>query len=135
MRSGRGERGAGTLLTALVGVLGVCLAVAVASFGALRAAVDRLEGAADLAALAGAQAQAGNREACAAARASAAANVGTVTRCEVVGDEVEFVVRVWLEAPAALWPVGVGGTLTSHANAGVVTGAPAGDAPVEGAPG
>lgn len=120
----RGERGSGTLLASLVVVLVVGLAVAVASFGVVRAVGVRLQGAADLAAIAGAEAQRANHEACAAARASAAANVGSVVRCDVVGDEVEFVVTVALEAPAALWPVGAVGTLRAHANAGVVTGAP-----------
>lgn len=106
----------------MVVVLG--LAVAVAEFAAVRAAGVRLEGAADLAALAGAAAQRDNADACAAARASAAANVGRVTSCTVTGDEVEFVVSVSLEAPASLWPIGSVGTLRAHAHAGLVTGAP-----------
>lgn len=117
----RGERGAGTLLASLVLVLLVGLTIAVASWASLRAQGVRLQGAADLAAIAGAEALRGDREdACVAARASVAANVGAVVRCDVVGDEVEFVVTVGLEAAARLWPVGQVGVLKAHANAGVV---------------
>lgn len=114
-----GERGAGTLLASLVVLLLVGLATAVAQYGAVRAAGVRLQGSADLAALAGAEALRANADACAAARSAAAANVGSVTRCEVVGDEVEFVVTVGLEAPASLWLVAPAGTLRAHANAGI----------------
>lgn len=120
----RGERGSGTLVVGLVIALAVGLAAAVAGYGAMRAGGVRLQGAADLAAVAAAEAQRANRDACGAARASAAANVGLVVRCEVAGDEVEFVVSVALEAPAELWPVGRVGTLAARAHAGVVTGVP-----------
>lgn len=114
------ERGAGTLLVAVLAVFVLGLAVAFAQFAAVRHAGVRLQGSADLAAVAGAQAQRSNGDACQAARDSAEANSGRVTRCELVGDEVEYVVTVALEAPMSLWPVGNVGTLRAHANAGVV---------------
>lgn len=116
----RPQRGAGTLLVSLVLLLLLGLSVAVAAFGALRAGVVRLQGAADLAALAGADARVHNRDACDAARQLAGAGGARVVRCEVVGDEVEFVVTVTLEAPASVWPVGALGAVRAHANAGVV---------------
>lgn len=121
----RTEQGAGTLLVSLVVALVVGLAVAVAQYAGLRAEGVRLQGAADLAAIAGAQARQADQDACAAASRSAAANVGRVVRCQVAGDEVEYVVSIALEAPASAWPVGAVGTLRAHANAGLVTGAPA----------
>ncbi len=119
----RDERGAATVLvTVVVAALGALALVGLA-VGALRAHGVRVQGAADLAAVAGATAQTAHQDACAAAHASARANRVAVTQCRVRGDEVEFVVSVEavLEVPG--WPSGLG-RLTARAHAGVVTGAP-----------
>lgn len=116
----RGDRGAGTLLVAMLLALLVGLAVVVAGAAQVRATVVRLQGAADLASLAGAEAQRTRRVACPAARASATANGVEVVECLVEGDEVEFVVRVSVVAPVGVWPVGQIGQVRAHANAGVV---------------
>lgn len=118
----RGERGAGTLLVAVAG-LGVALLVAVALVAAGFAwARHRVDGAADLAAIAGAQAQRGGEDACAAARASARANDVELDACAVAGDEVEFVVSVRTSLPLAWRPWA--DRVAGQAHAGVVTGAP-----------
>ncbi|HET7069346.1 MAG TPA: Rv3654c family TadE-like protein [Nocardioides sp.] len=105
MRSGR-ERGAATLLVlAMAGVLvtlGAALAVVVAMVAAHRAA----QSAADLAALAGANAVLEGRQGCAAAGETAAANGATLTGCLVSGADVAVEVRVagphWLGQTADL---------------------------------
>lgn len=91
--------------------------------GVARATGERVRGAADLAALAGARAQADNADACAAARSSATANGAEVVACRVSGDEVEFVVTV--EVRRAFRLAGAMYWFPARANAGVVTGAPA----------
>lgn len=119
----RGERGVGSLLVALVVLFVFALSLAATWFGVARAAAVRLQGAADLAALAGAEAQRLHRQACEAVRASAAANTGRVTRCEVTGDEVEFVVSVELTVEVRFGPVQLS-NLSAQAHTGVITGAP-----------
>lgn len=115
-----GDRGSGTLLATLAALavagltaVGVCWAV-------ISAEGYRLQGAADLAAIAGAGEQLTGGDACDAARRSAGLNDATVTRCKVAGDEVEFVVTVHVDAPLRVGPITR--TITSHANAGVLTG-------------
>lgn len=115
----RNERGAATLLVAVaLLVLGLVTALLVLA-GVARATGERARGAADLAALAGAEALALNRDACAAARASAAANGSELTDCAVVGDEVEYAVSVSVRARLAVADLEHG--FAAHANAGVVT--------------
>lgn len=118
----RGERGSATLIAA-VGVLVLAfLMVLLVMVGSAAAQGEAVRGAADLAALAGAEAQAGNQDACAAARRSARANEVTVNGCEVAGDEVEYVVSVTVARVVHFGPVEL--PLEARAHAGEVTGAP-----------
>ncbi|WP_300079188.1 Rv3654c family TadE-like protein [Propioniciclava sp.] len=119
--SRRGERGSGSLLAG-IGLWALALLVLVL-LGAASFALGghKVAGAADLAAVAGAQAQVGGADACGAARSSAAANDVEVVSCGVTGDEVEFVVTVSVRLPVGFGPVRE--ALTARANAGVVTGA------------
>ena len=118
----RDQRGNATLLV----TVGVLVVVGIAALllvgGVARATGERVRGAADLAALAGARAQADNADACAAARSSATANGAEVVACRVSGDEVEFVVTV--EVRRAFRLAGAMYWFPARANAGVVTGAP-----------
>lgn len=119
----RDQRGNATLLV----TVGVLVVVGIAALllvgGVARATGERVRGAADLAALAGARAQTDNADACAAARSSATANGAEVVACRVSGDEVEFVVTV--EVRRAFRLPGAEYWFPARANAGVVTGAPA----------
>lgn len=119
--SRRGERGSGSLLAG-IGLWALGLLVLVL-LGAASFALGghKVTGAADLVAVAGAQAQLTGADACAASRASAAANDVEVVSCGVTGDEVEFVVTVSVRLPVGFGPVR--DVLTAQSNAGVVTAA------------
>lgn len=115
-RSGRGQRGAGTVLVAMSML--VVLVVATVAFLVLTyaGAQRSCNGAADLAALAGASALVGGQDACATSAKIAAENDARVVRCEVSGDSIDFVVSVTVERPLGRWlglPAVVGAT--SHA--------------------
>ncbi|MDN5571233.1 MAG: hypothetical protein L0G22_08280, partial [Propionibacteriaceae bacterium] len=85
-------------------------------------AQHRVDGAADLAAIAGGQAQWSGLDACAAAGASARANDVRLEECGLSGDEIEFVVSVRTSLPLQWGPWS--GQVQGRAHAGVVTGAP-----------
>lgn len=119
---GPDERGSALLWAALVAALMLALAAVLLAVGALTARGHATQGAADLAALAGARAQLAGRDACAEARRTAGLNQAEVTGCWVAGDEVELVVTVDTAVAAGAGPWRV--TLRGHANAGVLTGAP-----------
>lgn len=116
------ERGSATLLATLAVVVIALVAGLLVLAGVARATGERVRGAADLAALAGARAQGENADACAAARGSAALNSTEVTACRVAGDEVELVVTV--ELRGALRIAGTEYWFAARANAGMLTGAP-----------
>ena len=117
----RGERGSALVLASLLVLVLACIAAVLLLAGAIRAEGERVRGAADLAALAGARAQGEGREACVAAGESAALNTVEVVACRVTGDEVEFVVGVEVAGGSSLpWT----GPLRAQAFAGMVTGAP-----------
>lgn len=118
----RGQRGSATLWAAVAVVVIAGVAALLVLAGAARAVGERVRGAADLAALAGARAQGGNADACGAARESARLNRAEVVRCRVVGDEVEFVVTV--EVRGAFRVAGAEHWFHADAHAGMVTGAP-----------
>ena len=118
----RDQRGNATLLVTVAVLVVVGIAALLLVGGVARATGERVRGAADLAALAGARAQADNADACAAARSSATANGAEVVACRVSGDEVEFVVTV--EVRRAFRLAGAMYWFPARANAGVVTGAP-----------
>lgn len=119
----RDQRGNATLLVTVAVLVVVGIAALLLVGGVARATGERVRGAADLAALAGARAQTDNADACAAARSSATANGAEVVACRVSGDEVEFVVTV--EVRRAFRLAGAMYWFPARANAGVVTGAPA----------
>lgn len=100
------ERGYATLLAAVALLLVACVTGAVLVAGRYRAEISRVQGAADLAALAGAQAVAAGRQACPAAGWSADANRTRLLSCSAAGDDIDFVVtaRVRGELRLALWP-------------------------------
>ncbi len=92
--SRQGERGAATLLAlALTGVL-VLVGAALGVAGAMVHAHRVAQSAADLAALAGAQARGRGGDACAAAGTVAAANGARVDSCAVEGLDVRLQVTV-----------------------------------------
>lgn len=122
-RGRRDERGSALLWAGLVVALGAFLVALLVAVGALTARGHGVQGAADLAAIAGAKAQLAGQDACAAARRSADLNGAEVTGCAVAGDEVEVVVTVDAAVTAGVGPWRA--TLAGHANAGVLTGAPA----------
>ena len=122
--TGRAEAERGS---AMLWASGIILLIAVVTLlligaGALAARGHAAQGAADLAALAGAQAQRSGRDACPAATKSAALNDAEVTACAVAGDEIEVVVTVDVRIRAGLGPWTT--DLAGHANAGFLTGAP-----------
>ncbi|MEL4503637.1 Rv3654c family TadE-like protein [Luteococcus sp. H138] len=101
-----GERGAGTALTATL-LLCLCAAMVVGVWIAGWVdSIHRARSAADLAALAGAQAHAKDGEACATARSAASRNGAALESCNVQGGRRDFLVTV--EVRLELRPV-VGG--------------------------
>lgn len=110
-----GQRGSGTVLTAVV-----LMAILVVGWAGVVAAgwmgqVRHARQAADLAALAGAQARVASRDACGAARRVARDNDAQLTRCTVRGDLRDVVVEVEVKsrlrphvavAGAPRWAVG-----------------------------
>jgi secretion/DNA translocation related TadE-like protein len=96
-------------------IIGILLLFAAVSAGlvSLIGARHQAEAAADLAALAGAQAAVNREDACEAARRIAAANEGSMSSCKVAGEVVE--VRVDVDGPPLL---GTTWTLTGRARAG-----------------
>ncbi|TBT88564.1 hypothetical protein ET989_01010 [Propioniciclava sinopodophylli] len=118
----RGERGSALPLAAALTLGLACLAALLVLAGALRAEGERVRGAADLAALAGARAQGDGADACAAVGESADRNEVEVIGCRVAGDEVEFVVSVEVRAPFTMGPAT--DWFVARAHAGMVTGAP-----------
>lgn len=122
--TGSGQRGSATILVA-VGMLVVVLLTGLGLLlGALTLGRSRIQGAADLAALAGAEVQRAGGEGCGAARAAAERNRVRLVRCGVAGDEVEFVVSVRVAAPLPVRVPGLRPDAEAVAYAGVVTGAP-----------
>lgn len=116
-RDGRdGQRGAATVLA--VGLVGVLLTVTLVVAAGIALVVDhrRAQAAADLAALAGAQALApgdGGGSACGAAGSTAGANGARLVACTVVGRDVR--VRVEVDGPDV---AGLGASLVAEARAG-----------------
>lgn len=113
VRRERGERGAVTVLA--VAMLGLLLLVT-AAFGVVEAMVAahrRAQSAADLAALAGAQAVQRSGDACAAASSVTVANGATLDGCQVEGRVVVVIARV----AGPRW-LGARGDLSARARAG-----------------
>nr|NLI50441.1 hypothetical protein [Propionibacterium sp.] len=103
-RPARGaERGTVTLLAA-AGLLALtALLAVVAAALALQGEAHRVQGAADLVALAGARAKSTGSDApCAAAARAAAADGVDLVACAVSGDELTFAVTVTVRAPGGV---------------------------------
>ncbi|CAN5416429.1 hypothetical protein BH11ACT8_BH11ACT8_33610 [soil metagenome] len=102
----RDDRGAATVVTLTFLGLVVLVGAALGVVGALVAAHRAAQGAADLAALAGARAAAERGDACAAVRAVAEANGARLAACSVSGSDVRVTVVVpgprWLGQDSAL---------------------------------
>ena len=94
VRRRRDERGVATVVA--VAMMGLLLAVTAVAVGGTQVAVagHRAGAAADLAALAGAQALRSGGDGCAAAERSARRNAGRVTGCVVEGSDVHVTVAV-----------------------------------------
>ena len=99
MRARRDQRGAATVLVLTMAGLLMFIGAALAAVIALVVAHRTAQAAADLAALAGAQAVAEGRDACSAARVVARDNRAELQRCEVSG----HVVRVDVEVAGPDW--------------------------------
>lgn len=116
----RDERGAATVFgVALIGLL-IAFAFACCAIGSVVATHRRAESAADLAALAGAQAEQDGSDGCAAAAGIATANGAELTGCQQIGFDV--LVRVVVPTAEVL---GHGVKLPARARAGP-SGGPAG---------
>lgn len=90
----RSERGVGTVLTAGVCALLLVVASSASVVVVWVSQVSSAQNAADLAALAGAGAQAEGGDACAAAGGAAVRNEAHLLGCRVLGDDWSFVVEV-----------------------------------------
>lgn len=127
----QGERGSATVLMLVVVAALISLAVGAASVGGVLVAQRRAEAAADLAALAAADAlaghgwsAAGNAPACLVARAVSSANHGRLTGCLVQGRVV--VVGVVVDVSS---PFGGSWSVPGRARAGPGSSSPAGGEP------
>lgn len=113
MRGERDERGAATVLVVAVTGMVLLLGSALGVVAAMLVDHRRAQSAADLAALAGADALADGGDACAAAGATAGANGADLTSCAVHGEDVVVEVRV----TGPRW-LGQTGDLEARARAG-----------------
>jgi secretion/DNA translocation related TadE-like protein len=104
-------------LMAVVGVVAMMATVAAVYL----VAGHRAHGAADLAALSGAAAYAEGRSPCPAAARLARANDARLTRCDQVGDDVDYVVSVTVEVQVGLRVPGLPRALSGRAHAGPVS--------------
>lgn len=92
------QHGSGTLLMVVVAVIMLALVSSLALVGRYLVARDRARAAADLAALAGAQAYGSGGDGCSAAKRSALRNGERVENCFIVGDRSDFVLTVRIVA-------------------------------------
>ena len=98
--NGRNERGSGTVLMMTVIMIAAMVAFVCACLLAWFGCVHRARSAADLAALAGADAYASGGNACAAAKQTAAINQAKLTTCKVDSNGIQFIVRVTVQVDA-----------------------------------
>lgn len=121
-RARRGEGGAATILVAAGLVIVLVVGYAAAVIAGYVAQAHSVRGAADLAALSGAQTRQSGGDACAAARRIAARNDVEVTSCKVAGDWIDFVVSVRVQRRVTIGWVGLPGGIEAVAHAGRLTG-------------
>jgi secretion/DNA translocation related TadE-like protein len=101
----------------------VFLLVGAAAFGVLGqylVAAQRARSAADLAALAGAQAYGSGKDGCAAAEQYAARNDHRLAGCSIVGEKIDFVLTTKIIAPVPVQSPVLPKSITVRANAGPV---------------
>jgi len=99
-REKRNERGSGTVLMMSVILIAAMVAFVCACLLAWFGCVHKARAAADLAALAGADAHASGGNACEAAKLTAARNQAELTACKVDSNGVQFIVRVAVQVDA-----------------------------------
>ncbi|HLL63958.1 MAG TPA: Rv3654c family TadE-like protein [Propionibacteriaceae bacterium] len=119
-RGGRDELGSGTVLMAAVMSVVVALAAAATVVAGYLVSHHRARSAADLAALSGAAVHARGEDACDQARRIARRNGARVTRCDQVGDSVDFVVTVRVVVEVGVRSPGLPRRVQAEAHAGRV---------------
>lgn len=120
----RPDLGSVTVLVA-VGALLVATLVGVGLMVGVRTLVGhRVQGAADLAALAGARELSAGGDPCEAARRSAGLARVRVISCVPTGDEYDFVVAVEVQGDGGVRPLGLGLEARATAYAGSLDGVP-----------
>ena len=117
----RGERGSGTVLMGAIMSVVVALAATATVVAGYLVSHHRARSAADLAALSGAAAYARGDDPCDQARRTARRNGARVTRCEQVGDPVDFVVTVRVVVEVRLRSPGLPRRVDGEAHAGRVS--------------
>ena len=119
-RIARSELGSATVL--MVGIMGIVVALSSAALVIAGYAVGyhRARAAADLSALSGAAAFQQGREPCAQAALTARQNGARVTRCNQVGDAVDFVVTVRVSVVVGTRIPHMPRTVAAEAHAGPV---------------
>jgi secretion/DNA translocation related TadE-like protein len=117
----RDDRGSGTVLMGAVMSVVVALAAAASVVAGYLVSHHRARSAADLAALSGAAAYARGADACDHARQSARRNGAQVTRCDRVGDPVDFVVTVRVVVEVRVRSPGLPRRVEGEAHAGRVS--------------
>jgi len=108
------------LLVLSVVIFMLTLVSAFGVFGRYIVAGHRAAAAADLAALAGAQAYGTGKDGCSAARTQATRNDQQLSSCSVVGDRVDFVLSVEITAPVPTRVAVLPSKITATAHAGPV---------------
>ncbi len=123
-RTRHSQRGSGTMMILAVMIVITMVAVVGAWFAGWLASGARARAAADLVAIAAAQAQSEGRSACPVAQEAAAANQAELTACEVTTGWGEFIVDVAVEVE--LRPQIPGAPQAAHAEsrAGIVSDVP-----------
>lgn len=110
-------------------MVGVMIVITVLAFvgtcvAGYAVAVHQARAAADLAALSGAVARTGGTDGCAEARSIARANRTTVTSCDVVGDQLDFVITVQVRRNVPPLMPGLPQSVGAKAHAGPVSSRP-----------
>lgn len=120
----RDERGSGTMLMIGVMIVITVLALAGTCIATYAAAVHQARSAADLAALSAAVAQTAGGDPCDAAKTIARANGTKLTRCDPVGDRIDFVITVRVERAVPRMLAGLPAAVGAEAHAGPVGPSP-----------
>lgn len=120
----RDERGSGTMLMVGAMIVITVLAFVGTTVAGYAVAVHQARAAADLAALSGAVARSDGTDGCAAAKAIARANRATMTDCDVVGDQLDFVITVQVRQDVPPLMPGLPRSVAAKAHAGPVSSPP-----------